>query len=106
MRKYKFHPIRKAKRIRAIEAKHQDIRFIKDPKGFFLIKVEHGSIVVGICTNKYLLNRTVAGSKCQDIYYTIINKGWISRLDHAAYLGKELKKAELALQHGWKYFQE
>ena len=31
---------------------------------------------------------------------------WFTRLDHAAYLGKELKKAELALALDEKYNQE
>ena len=33
-------------------------------------------------------------------------KGWFTRLDHAAYLGKELKKAEIALATGTDYVQE
>ena len=37
---------------------------------------------------------------------TIIAKQWVSELSHAAYLGKELAKAELALQHGFKYVQD
>jgi tetrahydromethanopterin S-methyltransferase subunit A len=40
------------------------------------------------------------------LYKTIITNGWISELSHAAYLGKELAKAELSLRHGLKYVQD
>jgi len=36
----------------------------------------------------------------------IINENLVSRLDHAAYLGKELAMAELALRSGKRYVQE
>jgi dihydropteroate synthase len=44
--------------------------------------------------------------KCADarqIYQTIIREGLIEKYDHAAYLGKELMKAELALRLGRSY---
>ena len=31
---------------------------------------------------------------------------WVTGLSHAAYLGKKLVKAELSLQHGFKYVQD
>ena len=40
------------------------------------------------------------------LYQTIITQHWVSELSHAAYLGKELARAELALQHGFKYVQD
>jgi dihydropteroate synthase len=30
----------------------------------------------------------------------------VTRLDHAAYLGRELMRAELCLTHGWNYIQD
>ena len=38
--------------------------------------------------------------------YKTIDKGFLSRLDHAAYLGKELQKAYLALKLGLAYQQD
>ena len=37
---------------------------------------------------------------------TIIRRKLLTRLEHAAYLGKELYKAELALKYGQRYRQE
>ena len=36
----------------------------------------------------------------------IIANGWVTQLSHAAYLGRELARAELALKQGLKYVQE
>jgi hypothetical protein len=33
----------------------------------------------------------------------LIRNGWVSRLDHAAYLGRELALAEIAVQQGVPY---
>jgi hypothetical protein len=33
----------------------------------------------------------------------LIRNGWVSRLDHAAYLGRELTLAEIAVQQGVAY---
>ncbi|MBS3064459.1 MAG: DUF4346 domain-containing protein [DPANN group archaeon] len=39
-----------------------------------------------------------------EIGVAILN--WFGRLDHAAYIGKELKKAEMCLALGSDYYQE
>ena len=54
-----------------------------------------------------------------DNHYLCAAQGWVglgdyaqaneeleSRLDHAAYLGKELMRAELSLKHGFKFDQD
>ncbi len=52
------------------------------------------------------LLRTIEGKNARAVYMTIVSNGWVSELSHAAYLGKELAKAELSLQHGFKYVQD
>ncbi len=52
------------------------------------------------------LLRVVEGKTARALYATIIKEGWVSELSHAAYLGKELAKAELALQYGFNYVQD
>jgi len=37
---------------------------------------------------------------------TIVDDGWVTELSHAAYLGKELARAELSLQLGFRYVQD
>ena len=51
-------------------------------------------------------NNAVAGSTAKDILDTIIRRGLISRIDHAAYLGRELMKAEIALKFKRSYSQD
>jgi dihydropteroate synthase-like protein len=49
---------------------------------------------------------TVAGRDARDILNTIIEKGLVSRLDHAGYLGRELERAEIALRLKRSYVQD
>lgn len=80
----------------------------QDPKGYFLIKINKKKkiIEVGYCKKNNVIEIIVYGKTPQEIYYTIIKKGLISRLDHAAYLGKELQKAYYALKYNKEYVQD
>ena len=49
---------------------------------------------------------TVAGRNARDILNTIIERGLVSRLDHAGYLGRELERAEIALRLKKNYVQD
>lgn len=79
-----------------------------DQAGYFVILplTDKGLISVEHYTYDNTLQRTVEGTNARSLYLTIISSGWVSELTHAAYLGKELAKAELALQHGFKYVQD
>jgi dihydropteroate synthase-like protein len=48
----------------------------------------------------------VRGKNAREVYQTIIREGLVGKLDHAAYLGKELHKAELAVLLGRSYVQD
>ncbi len=48
----------------------------------------------------------IKGKTAEVIYQKILEKGLVSRLDHAAYLGVELAKAEIALKTGKSYVQD
>jgi len=48
----------------------------------------------------------VKGADAREVYQTLIRRGLLGKLDHAAYLGKELGKAELALRLGRSYVQD
>ena len=81
----------------------------QDNTSFLLIKInkEKKEIVVGICSYNHELLEEFRGTIAQQIYnYILNNTSYISRLDHAAYLGKELKKAEIALKENKEYLQE
>jgi dihydropteroate synthase-like protein len=49
---------------------------------------------------------TVKGKTAEVIYRKIIELGLVSLLEHAAYLGSELAKAEIALRTGKEYIQD
>lgn len=75
---------------------------------YFLIEPDFtiGKISVTLKEDKIFIE-TVHGNRCQDIYTYLINKygEFFSKL-HCAYLGKELKKAEIAMVTGGEYYQE
>ena len=101
-----------------IEAKetHPTKDFKLDPSGHYvLIKVlyDQEKIEVSICNSKHEILKTFKGKRPRDIWTAIFSHEemhslkWFTRKDHIAYLGKELKKAELALSIGQTgYFQE
>ena len=83
------------------------MEFSEDLRGFFVIKVECNEIVVehrlrdGRKT-KYEFR----GNSAEELYRRILNENLVSRLDHAAYLGKELARAEMALREKKPYVQD
>lgn len=52
------------------------------------------------------LLHVVEGTSARDLYLKIIDQNWVSELSHAAYLGKELARAELNLISGIPYTQD
>jgi len=74
--------------------------FIRDPKGDFRIWLSKGWIV---CSHEKVC---VVGKDAKSIIDTVLDLDLVSRLDHAAYLGRELKKAEIALRLKKNYIQD
>ena len=89
---------------REIQARKWDGKFSRDAKGFFLIKVENGRIVAGRVQKQQMLD-VVSGKRAEDVYYELIRRKLLTKLDTAAYLGKELMRAEYCLQQKKKYVQ-
>ena len=81
---------------------------IMDKAGYFVIVPLSDRHVINVEHYAYddTLLDVIEGSNARALYQTIIAQQWVSELSHAAYLGKELAKAELALQHGFKYVQD
>ena len=48
----------------------------------------------------------IKGKTAETVYTKILELGLVTRLDHAAYLGNELSKAEIALKTGKEYIQD
>tara|TARA_B100001123_G_C15325086_1_gene1029269 strand:+ start:3077 stop:3457 length:381 start_codon:yes stop_codon:yes gene_type:complete len=99
-----------------IVAKYDRIKDWKmDPKGYFLIAIdrEDSFIRVGYCKFTKLGNNPVndmvaeiKGKNALEIVNTLIREKFISTLQHAADMGIELHKAEIALKFDLKYIQD
>ena len=77
-----------------------------DKAGYFVIHIADNRILVEHYNYKEKLLRTVEGIDARNIYLTLIGNGWVSRMDHAAYMGAQLMKAELSLKQGTDFVQD
>ena len=86
----------------------EDKEWKYDLKGYFLIRInkEKELIEVGHCRKNNVVEVMISGKNPQEIYYTVIREGLVSSLQHAAYLGKELQKAYVAMKKGHEYVQD
>lgn len=82
--------------------------FNYDPKGYFLIRVdrEKKKIEVGYCRQGNVILKLFRGNNAREMCQAVLKSGIVSRLDHAAYLGRETEKAEAALKFGVEYVQD
>jgi dihydropteroate synthase len=101
---------------REITAKYHKIKdWVMDPKGYFLIGIDREKklLRVGYCKFKKLGNSpvndlvaVVTGTTAIEIVNTLIKENFLSSLQHAADMGIELCKAELALKNNLNYIQD
>ena len=85
--------------------------FVLDSGGSFKIRVEHGvspetSKIVVTHFKKATADLAIEGKNVKEIYDEIIEQNLLTRLEHAAYLGAELQKAEIAMITGKEYVQD
>tara|TARA_B100001123_G_C15311310_1_gene1024453 strand:+ start:1184 stop:1594 length:411 start_codon:yes stop_codon:yes gene_type:complete len=105
---------KKSKKI--IRAKYNKITdWVMDPKGYFLIKIDKNSklIRVGYCkisnnnmNQDHEMICEVIGKTAIEIVNTLIKEGFVSSLQHAADMGIELNKAEIAMKNDLEYVQD
>jgi Tetrahydromethanopterin S-methyltransferase, subunit A/Domain of unknown function (DUF4346) len=79
-----------------------------DKAGFFVVlpQAATGLIICEHYENSGRLAHVIEGRQAALIAATVIQEGLVTQLDHAAYLGRELAKAEIALQTGSHYEQD
>jgi len=79
-----------------------------DKAGYFVILPVTDRVVINVEHYSYdnTLLHVIEGPSARALYLAIIEQGWITEMSHAAYLGKELAKAELSLQYRFKYVQD
>jgi len=83
-------------------------RMISDPAGYFVIFPDCGRrlLMLEHYRNDGVLDIVIEGRAPAELYIPAIEKNLISRLDHAAYLGKELARAEQAMLNGGSFEQD
>lgn len=79
-----------------------------DSAGYFVIvpQPDKRTILAKHYSYDKELLRMIEGRDARSIYRTIIRYEWVSTLNHAAYLGQELTRAEIAMKAGFVYVQE
>lgn len=91
-----------------IEPAHEPQRLVLDPQGYFVVYPDQarGRLMLEHYTNQGVLDRAFEAQTPPALYAAAIEAGLISRLDHAAYLGRELARAEESLRTGQPYVQD
>jgi len=99
--------------IDGIEQTQQEkpMKFIRDKAGSFKINIDYATTVneSQITATHYRKNKpdlVIVGHSAKEIYEEIIKKELVTRMEHAAYLGSELQKAEIAMITGKEYVQD
>jgi hypothetical protein len=101
--------------MKTIKAKYNSRKEWKqDPKGYFLIRINKNLIEVAHVKNDNSNHpkvhpekaTVIQGKTAEEIYNTIIREKLVSLKEHAAYLGSELQKAEIAMKNKLNYVQD
>ena len=80
----------------------------EDPAGFVLISVGpwRDRLVAELYTREGVLRHVLQARTAEELAGAVVTYGGASTLDHAAYIGREASRAELALTFGWPYEQD
>ena len=83
-------------------------RMVSDPTGYFVVYVDQIRRLLSLehYRNDGVLDAVIEGRTAPELYIPAVDKGLVSRLDHAAYLGRELARAEQALRSGEPFVQD
>lgn len=84
----------------------KQIPFIEDILGYFVIRVENNDIIIDHYTDVGKSPYTFTSKSAIELYRRIVHENLISKLDHAAYIGKELARAEECLINNKPYVQD
>jgi tetrahydromethanopterin S-methyltransferase subunit A len=81
---------------------------VLDKAGYFVVYPDQAAkrLIVEHYTNQGILNCVLEGTSVAALYGEIIERQLVTRLDHAAYLGRELTRAERCLEDGTPFVQD
>ena len=83
----------------------EDYKFKQDPCGSFKLMVER-DVIRAVHYKNMNPDVSITGETAKQVYDMIIKQGLVSRVEHAAYLGAELQKAEISLKLCKNYLQD
>jgi tetrahydromethanopterin S-methyltransferase subunit A len=91
-----------------VVAAREPRRMVPDPAGFFVVYPDapRRRLLVEHYTNAGVLDCVLEAATPNALYATAIERKLVSRLDHAAYLGRELARAQRAMETGEPYVQD
>lgn len=83
-------------------------RMVSDPAGYFVVYLDRQRRLLSLehYSQDGVLTAVIEGRTAPELYLPATEQGLVSRLDHAAYLGRELDRAEQALASGAPYVQD
>ncbi|MCA9627081.1 MAG: DUF4346 domain-containing protein [Myxococcales bacterium] len=83
-------------------------RLVLDPAGYVVVlpDTRRRLLVAEHYENSGVLRSVIEGTEAVNVMSTLLQEGLVTRLDHAAYLGRELALAERALNEGTSYVQD
>lgn len=83
-------------------------RLVPDPAGYCVVYPDRARarLLLEHYTNAGVLDCVLDGPTPAAVYGAAVERALVSRLDHAAYLGRELARAERSLQTGDRYVQD
>ena len=86
-------------------------QWVEDPEGYFIISLDKDrKKIIVEHYKKGKLNKKIIGNNAKEICDTIARLGLVGNFEqakeHAMYLGRELQKAEIALNQGLNFEQD
>lgn len=93
--------------VESLEAKEPK-QLTLDPGGYFIVYPDQRvkRLALEHYKNSGVLDIVLEGESAAALYMSAIERGLVTRLDHAAYLGRELARAERSLETGETYVQD
>ncbi len=86
---------------------HEPTQLVLDPAGFLVVYPDRGrGLVLEHYRKDGVLDLVIQGATATAVAATAIEQRVVSRLDHAAYLGRELARAEESVRTGAPYVQD
>ena len=93
-------------RVPVLRAKGPD-GLVLDPAGYLVVTPDRRRDLIAVehYGNDGVLRTVVEGTHAEELVATLLREKLVTRLDHAAYLGRELTRAEIALREHKPYIQ-